>query len=392
MERADVVVVGGGINGVATLYGLLQRGCRDVLLIERQSIASGPTGASVAIVRQHYSHETTARMALDSLRFFQHFAEHTGGDAEFREIGVLVGAAPADVPALKANVAMHRRIGIKVDLLTPADLREVEPRAIMDEAEGMAFEPESGYADPVRASQSFANWCLDHGARIWQNTGVRRLLVEGGRIAGVETARGPVYAERVVLAAGPWSAALAAETGCDLPLLPSRHPVATYHRPVELGLHRIMLDMANSMYLRPEGHGLTLAGLLDDEGADVRADPDEFLTRCTAAESEEIGARLVRRYPTFDALTVQGGWAGIYDVAPDWYHIIDELPTARGCFVVCGTSGMGFKLGPVVGGVLADLALGREPAYDISIFRLARFATAAAPTPVGAFASASIVG
>jgi sarcosine oxidase subunit beta len=82
---------------------------------------------------------------------------------------------------------------------------------------------------------------------------------------------------------------------------------------------------------------------------------------------------LITRFPAHDDIEATRGWCGIYEYTPDWHHIIDELPTARGCIVVCGTSGHGFKLGPAVGDITSDLVLGRSPAYDITDFRLDRF-------------------
>jgi glycine/D-amino acid oxidase-like deaminating enzyme len=129
------------------------------------------------------------------------------------------------------------------------------------------------------------------------------------------------------------------------------------------------------MYLRPEGTDLILVGSLDIAHAENDADPDDFETQPNFDEISEWGQMLLTRFPKYDDVETRRGWCGIYEFTPDWHHIMDELPTARGCFVVCGTSGHGFKLGPACGDIMSDLVLGQTPGYDLTDFRLDRFAT-----------------
>lgn len=123
---SDVLIVGGGVNGVAIAFHLARRGVR-VTLCERDSIAAGPTGRSCGLVRQHYSHQTTARMALEGLRVFQSFDELVGGDCGFRQTGALVLVGSRDVEALAANVVMQRTLGIDTRVMTPREAAEIEP-------------------------------------------------------------------------------------------------------------------------------------------------------------------------------------------------------------------------------------------------------------------------
>jgi len=369
-----VVVIGAGVNGAATAFSLVEKGVRDVLLIERGGIASGPTGASSALVRQHYGHEVTARMALDSLKFFQRFDEVTGGHAEFKTCGMVIVAPEVALPAVRACVEMQQRIGIRTNMIDVEELRRLEPDVMVDDLAGAAWEPDAGYADPVGTTTGFVHWATQHGATAWLNTAVDRLVTEGDRIVGVETSRGRVSTDRVILAAGPWTASLARSAATSLPIRASRHPVLVYKRPDGSRPRHILFDIGQRMYLRPEGSDLILVGSLDIDHAENEADPDDFERQPNFEEISEWGQMLLTRYPSFNDVETRRGWCGIYEFTPDWHHIMDELPTARGCFVVCGTSGHGFKLGPACGDIMSDLVLGRTPKYDLTDFRHDRFA------------------
>ncbi len=372
-RSAEVIVVGGGINGAAILYHLARRGVRDCLLVERGRIAGGPTGVSSAVVRQHYQSELYSRMALDSLRFFQHFAELTEGEAGFRPIGYVLVAREREMPALRATVAMHQRLGIRTSCLTAAQIRELEPLVRVDDLGGGVFEPESGYADPAGTAQGLVSWAVARGARVWRDTSVTRLLTEGDRVVGVETPRGSVRAARVIVAAGPWTAGLVRGVGMELPTRPSREPVVTLECQAGMRPRHVVADVANQIYLRPEGADLLLVGGLASAPIGTDADPDAFDARPTNADIAFFSERALAGFPALGSARSRGGWAGIYDMSPDRCHIIDELPSARGCFVVCGTSGHGFKLAPAVGALAADLVLDRVPPYDTSVFRSSRF-------------------
>lgn len=389
MTTADVVVIGAGVNGAATAYYLVQKGARSVIVVERGGVAGGTTGQSSSIVRQHYSHEVTAKMALDSLRFFQRFDELTGGHAEFKTVGAVI-ASPQETLATVCEVAeMHQRIGIRTEMVSLDRLRALEPDMRTDDLAGAAWEPDAGYADPVGTAAGLLGWATAHGATAWLHTAVERLLIEDGRVVGVATGKGRIATERVVLAAGPWVGPLAREAGTSLPVEPSRHPVLVFKRRERSRPEHIVFDLVGRMYLRPEGSDLILVGSLDIAHGGEDADPDHFNGQATFAETADWAALLLDRYPSYEDVEARRGWAGIYDASPDWHHVIGELPTAHGCFVVCGTSGHGFKLGPACGDIMSDLALGRAPAYDLTDFAIERFDR---ERPVTGLYSGTIIG
>lgn len=146
-KTADVVVIGAGINGCSIAYHLAKAGVKNVVLLEKKFPAWGPTGRSSGVVRQHYTIETLAQMARDSLRVFQHFEEEIGASAGFVPCGVVFIVPEADAASLRKTVEMHQRLGIKASVLSPQQLLELDPHLCPDGIACGAYEPEGGYPD-----------------------------------------------------------------------------------------------------------------------------------------------------------------------------------------------------------------------------------------------------
>jgi glycine/D-amino acid oxidase-like deaminating enzyme len=371
----DAIVIGAGVNGAATAFQLVSKGMRDILVLERGTLAGGPTGASSAVIRQHYGHEATARMAKDSLTFFQNFEELTGGNADFKTCGVVVVGSDDKLGTVRDVVAMQQRVGIRTQMVDRDAILELEPDMYVEDIGGGAWEPDAGYADPVGATAGLINSAVAGGAAVEYGTTVLELAVESGAIKGVLTTRGLVQSEIVVVTAGPWTPHLARAVGVELPIRSSRHPVLIYGHPSRRRPQHIVFDLNQIMYSRPEGADMTLVGTLDMAHSQDDADPDDFDRQPTLDEIGAWGQMLMTRFPEYSDIETRRGWCGIYEYSPDWHHVIDELPTAQGCWIVCGTSGHGFKLGPAVGDIVSDLALKRSPRYEVSDFSLSRFAS-----------------
>lgn len=370
----DIIVVGGGINGASIAYNLSKEGLK-VALIEKDFIAAGPTGRSSAIIRQHYSNEVTARMALRSLRIFQNFDDAVGGDPGFQQSGFLLAARPEDVEQLTANIALQQSVGINTRLVSPEEVKDLEPHISIEGIAAAAYELESGYADPAATTMAYAQRARDLGASLHLGTRVVSLLVEREQITGVATDKGTFQAGAVVVAAGPWSPLIAETVGIELPIKASRHQVITYRRPDEFERHMVYAGFADEIYLRPEtGHLMLVGSIQPEEAEDEIPDPDSFNERVDFDVVADFSERVARRYPVMEWGTSAGGWASLYDITPDWHHIMGALPGVAGLYCAAGGSGHGFKLGPAVGEMMADLIInGEKPEADINMFSFRRF-------------------
>src|SRR5512147_927525 len=185
----DAIVIGAGVIGASIAYNLSQRGLK-VLILERQSVAVGATGASSGLVRMHYDLEIDAALAWQSFHFFRNWRERVGGECGFHRTGFLQIVAPDKNDQLRGNVAMQKRIGILTDLVTAAEVRKLAPMFKTDDFELAAYEPESGYADPVLTTNSFLANAKASEAVLRQDCEVTGIRVSGGKVTGVDVSRG----------------------------------------------------------------------------------------------------------------------------------------------------------------------------------------------------------
>jgi len=373
-QTADVVIIGGGVTGCSIAYHLVQRGVRDVVLLEKSFLASGATGKSSACIRQHYSTLETCRMVLQSLRFFETFEERTGGrSASFVRVGYLLGVDDRLRTPMESSVALQQSVGIKTRLVTPEEMREIEPRVRVDDFVAGCYEPESGYADPSGTTQGFSGAAREGGARIMEQTEVLGIATTGARVTGVRTSKGEIAAPVVINAAGIWGDRIGRMVGVEIPITVCRHKISFFTRPAEAASpHPLVYDFVKNIYTRPETGGLTLVGPLESE-VDDRVDPDRYNEGVTFEETADAMERAAHRFPVMEQGEVAKGYAGCFDVTPDWHPILDES-AVKGFYIAVGFSGHGFKLSPAVGDLVGKLVVdGKGPADDVHAFRLSRF-------------------
>jgi glycine/D-amino acid oxidase-like deaminating enzyme len=375
-QTADVVIIGGGVIGCSIAYHLVRRGAGNVVLVEKSFLASGATGKSSACIRQHYTTPETCRMVLHALRFFESFAEHTGGrTASFTRVGYLLGVDDRLRVPMEKSVALQQSVGIQTRLVTPAEMREIEPRVRVDDFVAGCYEPESGYADPSQTTHALAAAAREGGARIMEGAEVLGLSIAGGRVTGVSTSRGDIHAPVVINAAGIWGDRIGRMAGVDVPITVCRHKINFFTRPAgATDPHPLVYDFVKNIYTRPETGGLTLVGPLDPEECNDRADPDRYNEGVSFEETADAMERAMHRFPVMEHGEVAKGYAGCFDVTPDWHPILDES-SVKGFYLAVGFSGHGFKLSPAVGDMVASLVVdGKRPGDDVHAFRFSRFA------------------
>jgi sarcosine oxidase subunit beta len=375
VRTADVVIVGGGATGVSTAFHLIRRGVPRVVVLERRFLGAGGTGRSVGILRQLYPTPETTRMVVSSLDVFQNFADAVGGQSGYVSCGALIGIAPAMRPALEKTLALQRSLGVRAELLAPEDLARVESRIDPSDLGGVLYEPESGYGDPAAVTAGYADGARRGGGIIEQGVEVVGIRQSAGRVTGVVTASGDEIASPVVVnAAGLWSPGLARLAGIEVPIIIGRHPVFIVERSPNFGkAHIVYLDLAGGAYLRPETGGLTLTGSLTDDETRHPMDPELLGNETGFDEATEALARTARAVPALASARFTRGYAGAFDITPDWMPILDESPLG-GFFIAAGMSGHGFKLCPAVGAMMAALIARETPPVNPAPFRLDRFA------------------
>lgn len=370
----DAVIIGGGVTGVSLAYQLASRGVTNVGVLERRFLASGGTGSSVGIIRQLYPTREASQMVLRSLRVFQHFRELVGGEAGYVGCGALIGVSKEMLPALKTSMEIQKALGIRAELLAVEEAHRIDPRINPEGLGGLLYEPESGYGDPTGVTLGYAAAARGRGVIIEQGVEVTEIQVTADRVVGVTTASGEtIEAPVVVNAAGLWAPAVARLAQVELPLVIGRHPVFIVKRPATFGpSHLVYLDLAGGSYVRPETGDLTLTGTLTEDETRYPMDPELLGSAVGFEEAAQALERTSRAVPRLADGQYQHGYAGAFDITPDWMPILDESPV-RGFYIAAGFSGHGFKLAPAVGELMAELITEGRTTINRARLRLDRF-------------------
>src|SRR3982074_484830 len=184
-ETADVVIVGGGIEGAAAAWALSQRGITDVVVVERNTVPAGMAGKSSGIVRCHYGVTSLAAMATVGLKVFEKADEIFGTDIGFRQSGYLVGVGEQNVESLRNSLAAQRAVGVQTEEIDASEVARMWPYADLSPFAGFGWEARGGYGDAYQTAQAFAASARASGVRIRQGANVIGLLVDGGRVTGV---------------------------------------------------------------------------------------------------------------------------------------------------------------------------------------------------------------
>jgi sarcosine oxidase subunit beta len=370
-DTADVIVIGAGVQGASLAFHLASRGA-SVVVLEKATAASGATGRSSGLVRVYYDLLAEAKLAWTSYSWFADWADRVGGDCGFTQTG-FAWIEPAErLERVRANSASHRALGVDSSVLDADGIRTLFP-ALEVTDEVAAFEPASGYADPFMTAAGFLAAAKQRGARLVPGAEVTAIRTTGGRVAGVDTNRGAVDAPVIVNAAGAWAGRVAGLVDLDIPIQVWRHDTgylgvpASVARPIP-----VVIDNANGMYFRPEGHDMVLIGLEDDN--QIGGSADRETSDAKPDFRDRAAERIIRRVPGLIEGTFRTSHSGQDGLTPDQRPMLGATGP-DGFYLDCGHSGTGFKTAPAVGLGMSELILdGASRSVDLSPFAPMRFA------------------
>ena len=384
-DTAEVVIIGGGCMGASAAYHLTRLGVTDVAILEREPmLGMGSTGRNAGGVRHQFSSQANVRLSIESIRCFEHFGEEIGYPIDFHQDGYLfLLSTERDLEAFRRNVEMQRRLGVEVEIFSPAEARLLAPGLEVDGVLGATYCSRDGIADPNGVTMGFAKAAQAAGARIYRETEVTGIEVQAGRVVAVQTTKGTISTRTVVNAAGPHARAIGKMAGLDVPVLPYRRhifitePVPAAMSPKVVGrsqsrpaapASRIMvIDFETSFYFHREGPGI-LFGMSDPD------EPPSFDTTVNWEFLEKVNSIAVRRLPVLAEAGIAHAWAGLYEMTPDAMPIIGLARQVEGYFLITGFSGHGFQHSPAAGRILAELvATGKAQHCDITAFSFDRF-------------------
>jgi len=369
-RSADVVIVGGGIMGASTAYHLSLKGCRGVLLLERNPLfGQEATGKCAGGIRYQFATEINIRLSLLSLPMLERFEEELGQAIDLRHCGYLfLITRKEDLTAFESNVALQHRLGVMTEWLTPDEVRRRLPLMWLDDVIAATWYPRDGLADPSSVVQGYIAGAKRLGAKCLTDVEVRAIEVEEGRVQKVKTNAGDVLTHTVVNAAGPWAAQVGAMVGLEIPVSPVRRQIAVT-TPIPGLPHDFpfLIEFAKNLYFHREGPAILtgMSNLNEPPSFHQQVDREWELVHFDAA---------MARMPLLAEAGVASRWAGLYEVSPDAHPILGRVEEVEGFYLINGFSGHGFMHGPACGLLLAEEILdGKAHSLDVSCLRLSRF-------------------
>jgi sarcosine oxidase subunit beta len=373
-HSADVVIIGGGIVGSSIAYQLTKAGCRNVVVLERESHqGKGSTGKSMGGVRAQFSTESSIKMSLFSIPFLRDFEQTMGHPSGYRAQGYLLLATnDRHMGYLRANVAIQTAAGLDaVRIVSTDDIVRIVPQLRSDDIVGGTFCSIDGFVDPYSVMTGFTLRAVDQGAQVFRDAEVTAIDRDETGVTAVHSTQGSFATRIVVNAAGAWAAQIAKMVNLDLPVEPLRRMLVPTE-PFEKISHGapMTIDLSTGFHFRPEGLGLLMAW----------ADPEEkssFNTNFDRAFVEKVLTLGVSRVPVLEEVAVNPSraWAGLYEMSPDHHPILGVAPGIGGFFLANGFSGHGVMHSPATGKILADLILtGSTDLIDAKLLDYNRFA------------------
>lgn len=379
IPRAGVTILGGGVIGSSIAYHLKAAGCRErVLVVERDpSYRFASSRLAFGGIRQQFGSEVNVRMAQRSIEFYERFDEAMrvdGRDAcgRFRQRGYLFLADRVMAPRLEKRIERMKALGVRVEALTPAEIQKRVPELEVSDLVLGAFGPKDGYGDAPAILAGFRAKAESLGAEFLSDE-VVSVERESGRVRGVVCRKaGRIESEKVVCAAGAYSAKVANLAGLEVPVAPVRQQLvrAMLPRPWSYDFP-VVIDPTGVHWRSSEGNTIVIAKTESQErpGERFEPDPDRF--------SRKLKPLLARRVPEFSGLEEVCAWAGLYEMTPDHNAILGPHPDLPGFYLACGFSGHGLMMAPAAGQLLAEMLMDRPVSMDVSMLSVSRFRTGA---------------
>lgn len=427
-ERAEVVVIGGGIAGVSTALFLAERGV-DVTLCEKGYVGGEQSSRNWGWVTARNRDMRELPLCLESGRLWCEMNERVGGETGYRRTGSLRAFTSAEQEATgSAWLDDAKQFDFPARMVSAAEMSQMVP-ASRGAFSGGLYAEQDGRAEPQTAAPAIANGARKKGAKVFTRCAVRGLQLSAGRVSAVVTEHGHINCDSVVLAGGGWSTLFLRRLGVRLPqLLVQASAMRTV--PFDYPVTPTLYGDRFSLRKRLDG-GFTIgdpfATLTDLTPDSFRFAGDYFAmlsmswrrlgfrfgrralrewTRSSSWSLDQISPfekvrvldpapaqrllqnthkALVAALPEFADVPIAQQWGGLLDVTPDAVPVISGIEKVPGLFLICGFSGHGFGMGPGAGYLMADLVTGTPPIVDPTSFRYSRFTDGSNPKPKAGF-------
>ena len=367
--KANIVIIGGGISGVAIAYNLAKKGLKDIIVFDDNYMTGGATGRCGAGVRQQWGTKGNCILAKMSVDFFEKAQEELEyhRDIEFKQEGYLIVATTKqEDEQFTKNVQLQNSIGIPSKKLTIKEALEIVPHLNKNIMVSATFCPTDGHLNPFLMTDAYYCAAKKLGVKFYYREKVLDIIVKNKRITKVITENHIVETNKVVNAAGGFSYEVGKMADVDIPVFSENHEILVTE-PIEKIQGPMVISFSKNIYCQQVPHGSFIMG---------RSDPKVLKNHDIGSTHEfldEMAKTAVHILPPLGDLRVVRQWGGSYNLSPDRQPIISDTNQLPGFYMACGFSGHGFMFAPITGLLLSELILGEKTSVDMTELHLDRF-------------------
>lgn len=372
-SSAEVVIIGGGIQGTSVAYHLAKRGIIDSVLVEMNYLGSGSSGRTAAMLMHQTGQEPTTRLAKVSIEEYLSYPDEFDIDISFHPVGSICFATEEEATErLRRRVDMQNKLGIETRELDASAVGGKVPFMNVDDILLAAYCPLDGYVDPYSVIQAYTKYARDRRVEILQGVQASGIRTEMQKVVGVETNKGFIDTRTVVNAAGALACQVGKWVRVDIPIKNYVRCIAFLAARPPFGEFPVVEDVETEWYLKPEGINIMVGVGPQTEVGDV---PDTLQPGFEGHREYELAEYMMHRAPALaDVGLMPIRWAGIRCMTLDELPILGPVDEVQGFLNCCGWSGFGVTLAPIGGKLLAEwIADGKTTTADINPFLLKRF-------------------
>jgi sarcosine oxidase subunit beta len=365
-RTAEIVIVGGGVNGMACAYNLARRGMKDVVVLEKGYPGCGATGRCGGGIRQQWGLKENIVLARESVKIFENLSAELGFNIFFRQGGYLMLLYDERERRLvNKTIPLQNSLGVPTRFLDLREIASLVPGLNLEGVLGAAFCPTDGTAYPYAVLWGYAEAARRRGAHVYVHTDVTEVSKVNGSFR--VKANGTTFeAPQLLNTAGAYTRDIGAMLGVDIPTRPFKHEIAVTE-PLKSFLEPMVISVKHGFYFSQSLRGEVVGGISPDD------EPSSHSSKSSPAFLFKYAKALRDVFPALGKARIIRQWAGSYDMSPDHRPIVGGVDGLDGYYHACGFSGHGFMLSPIVSKLLTELILDGETSIPIDNLSLKRF-------------------
>jgi glycine cleavage system aminomethyltransferase T/glycine/D-amino acid oxidase-like deaminating enzyme len=383
-SSTKTVVIGGGVAGTSCAYHLAKFGWKDTILLERDQLTSGTTWHAAGLVGQLGATATITKLRKYSLNLYKELEKKTELSTGLKQNGAITVASTKErLQELLRQATSAQLFDVNVDILDKKQIKDLYPVINTQDICGGVYMPDDGQADPVGVTNVLAKAAKIEGAQIFEKTPVNKILVRNNRIVGVETSKGKIDCEYVVLATGMWSRQIGEDIGVSVPLYPNEHfyiitePINNLPKNLP-----VLRDYNDCLYLK-EDAGKMLVGIFESDAKNAFKEngivPNDFSFGEFPDDFDHIELYLEKsfhRLPMLETAGIRKFFSGPESFTPDTQYLLGETAEVKNLFTCCGFNSIGIASSGGAGRVTAEWMINgymNEDLYSLDIKRFQKF-------------------